>query len=200
MLYGMPAGLFVSGFFFPLGVLLYWFTNNLWTLGQQFYILRKMPMPGSAAAKEKDGRPPVDPKSLAPRPGAKPVRNRPGRPAVPPPAVSDAKGADAKGADAKGADAKGADAKGADGNRSDATSGGQQNGPVGTGSSVAKGTGKGSDDARAAADGPPPVGEDRPTLNGKPIDALGPNSSTRPGGRSGRAGQGPGNRSKRKRR
>ena len=39
MLYGMPLSLFVSGFFFPIGVLLYWFTNNLWTLGQQFFIL-----------------------------------------------------------------------------------------------------------------------------------------------------------------
>ena len=50
MLYGMPLSLFVSGFFFPIGVLLYWFTNNLWTLGQQFFILRKMPPPGSDAA------------------------------------------------------------------------------------------------------------------------------------------------------
>ena len=40
-----------TGFFFPIGVLLYWFTNNLWTLGQQFFILRKMPPPGSDAAK-----------------------------------------------------------------------------------------------------------------------------------------------------
>ena len=53
MLYGMPLSLFVSGFFFPIGVLLYWFTNNLWTLGQQFFILRKMPPPGSAAHKAK---------------------------------------------------------------------------------------------------------------------------------------------------
>ena len=29
LLYVMPAGLFVSGFIFPIGVLLYWFTNNL---------------------------------------------------------------------------------------------------------------------------------------------------------------------------
>src|SRR3954469_16057131 len=29
MLYGMPLSLLVSGFFFPIGVLLYWFTNNL---------------------------------------------------------------------------------------------------------------------------------------------------------------------------
>jgi YidC/Oxa1 family membrane protein insertase len=85
LLYVMPAGLFVSGFLFPIGVLLYWFTNNLWTLGQQFFILRKMPPPGSDAAKAKVAaeKPAVDPKTLAPKPGAKPVRTKGGRPAQP---------------------------------------------------------------------------------------------------------------------
>jgi YidC/Oxa1 family membrane protein insertase len=84
MLYGMPLSLFVSGFFFPIGVLLYWFTNNLWTLGQQFFILRKMPPPGSDAAKAKAAadKPAVDPRTLAPKPGAKPVRPKPGRTAA----------------------------------------------------------------------------------------------------------------------
>jgi YidC/Oxa1 family membrane protein insertase len=83
MLYGMPLGLLVSSSFFPIGVLLYWFTNNLWTLGQQFYILNKMPPPGSAAAKAKAeaDKPQIDPKVLAPKPGAKPVRPKGGRPA-----------------------------------------------------------------------------------------------------------------------
>ena len=49
----MPLSLFVSGFFFPIGVLLYWVANNLWTLGQQFFILRKLPPPGSDAHKAK---------------------------------------------------------------------------------------------------------------------------------------------------
>ncbi|MGY1708899.1 membrane protein insertase YidC [Geodermatophilus sp. SYSU D00758] len=86
LLYGMPISLFVTGFFFPIGVLLYWFTNNLWTLGQQFFILRKMPPPGSPAAKAKAAaeKPAVDPRTLAPKPGAKPVRPKPGRPATPP--------------------------------------------------------------------------------------------------------------------
>src|SRR3712207_7893005 len=86
LLYVMPLSLFVSGFFFPVGVLLYWFTNNLWTLGQQFFILRKMPPPGSDAAKAKAAaeKPPVDPRTLAPKPGAKPVRPKPGRPGASP--------------------------------------------------------------------------------------------------------------------
>jgi len=93
MLYGMPLSLLASGFFFPIGVLLYWMTNNLWTLGQQFYILRKMPPPGSPAARVKAAaeKPAVDPKALAPRPGAKPVRGKPGLPPVssPAPTVAD---------------------------------------------------------------------------------------------------------------
>ncbi|MQA33444.1 membrane protein insertase YidC [Modestobacter roseus] len=84
LLYGMPISLFVTGFFFPVGVLLYWFTNNLWTMGQQFYILKKLPPPGSPAALAKAAadKPQIDPKALAPKPGAKPVRPKPGRPAA----------------------------------------------------------------------------------------------------------------------
>jgi YidC/Oxa1 family membrane protein insertase len=70
LLYGMPASLLVSGFFFPIGVLFYWFTNNLWSMGQQFYILKRMPHPNAS-------KPGVDPevaKALAPKPGQKPVR------------------------------------------------------------------------------------------------------------------------------
>ena len=45
MLYVIPVGVLASGllFNFPLGVLLYWFTSNLWTLGQQAYIIRFHP-------------------------------------------------------------------------------------------------------------------------------------------------------------
>lgn len=84
LLYGMPLSLFVTGFFFPIGVLIYWVVNNAWTFGQQFFILRKMPPPGSAAAKAKAdaGKPVVDPKTLAPKPGAKPVRPKQGKPAT----------------------------------------------------------------------------------------------------------------------
>ncbi len=99
MLYGMPISLFVTGFFFPIGVLLYWFTNNLWTLGQQFYILRKMPPPNSPAALAKKAaeKPAIDPKALAPKPGAKPVRTKGGRPATPPAPAAPASDATANG-------------------------------------------------------------------------------------------------------
>jgi YidC/Oxa1 family membrane protein insertase len=82
LLYGMPISLFFSGFFFPLGVLLYWFTNNVWTMGQQFYILHRHPHPN--AVKKDGAKPAVDPKALAPKPGQKPVKPRARRPATPP--------------------------------------------------------------------------------------------------------------------
>jgi YidC/Oxa1 family membrane protein insertase len=43
MLYGIPASLLFSGAIFPIGVIIYWVTNNLFTLGQQQWVLRKFP-------------------------------------------------------------------------------------------------------------------------------------------------------------
>jgi YidC/Oxa1 family membrane protein insertase len=31
-------------------VLVYWFTTNLWTMGQQFWVIRNNPQPGTPAA------------------------------------------------------------------------------------------------------------------------------------------------------
>lgn len=45
MLYGIPASLLISGGIFPIGVIIYWVTNNLFTLGQQQWVLRKYPPP-----------------------------------------------------------------------------------------------------------------------------------------------------------
>lgn len=39
----------VTGIGFPIGVLVYWFTTNLWTMGQQFWVIRNNPMPGTPA-------------------------------------------------------------------------------------------------------------------------------------------------------
>ncbi len=70
MLYGAPIGLLISGTFFPLGVLLYWFFNNLWTIGQQFWVLKRMPPPGQTESTLDES---IDRTKLAPRPGAKPA-------------------------------------------------------------------------------------------------------------------------------
>jgi YidC/Oxa1 family membrane protein insertase len=56
MLYVLPLGFIFSGVFFPLGVVLYWFVSNLWTMGQQFLVIREMPTPGSDAARAREER------------------------------------------------------------------------------------------------------------------------------------------------
>jgi len=51
MLYVLPLSFAVFGFSFPVGVLLYWLTTNVWSMGQQHYVIKRMPpvVPGSAA-------------------------------------------------------------------------------------------------------------------------------------------------------
>jgi YidC/Oxa1 family membrane protein insertase len=77
MLYGIPGTLLFSGAFFPLGVVLYWVVNNLFSLGQQQWVLRKYPpppMPGAADGKGGGGRSggPAGPKPGGPKDGPKP--------------------------------------------------------------------------------------------------------------------------------
>ena len=49
LLYVFPLIFAVTGVNFPIGVLLYWFTTNVWSMGQQFYVIHRMPAPGSLA-------------------------------------------------------------------------------------------------------------------------------------------------------
>ncbi|WP_284976939.1 membrane protein insertase YidC [Arthrobacter sp. efr-133-TYG-104] len=56
MLYILPLVFGVGGINFPIGVLIYWTTTNLWTMGQQFFVIRRMPTPGSPAAKALEQR------------------------------------------------------------------------------------------------------------------------------------------------
>jgi YidC/Oxa1 family membrane protein insertase len=49
LLYAFPLIFAVTGVNFPVGVLLYWLTTNLWSMGQQFYVIRRNPAPGSPA-------------------------------------------------------------------------------------------------------------------------------------------------------
>jgi YidC/Oxa1 family membrane protein insertase len=52
MLYLFPLIFAISGVNFPVGVLIYWSTTNLWTWGQQFYVIKRNPTPGSPAFEE----------------------------------------------------------------------------------------------------------------------------------------------------
>ena len=56
LLYVLPVVFAVGGVAFPLGVLIYWTTSNLWTMGQQFYVIRNNPAPGTPAFKAKQDR------------------------------------------------------------------------------------------------------------------------------------------------
>lgn len=49
MIYMMPVMFAVGGVSMPIGVLVYWLASNLWTLGQQTYIIRNFPTPGTPA-------------------------------------------------------------------------------------------------------------------------------------------------------
>ncbi len=52
MLYAFPVIFAISGVNFPVGVLIYWSTTNLWTWGQQYYVIKRNPTPGSPAYEE----------------------------------------------------------------------------------------------------------------------------------------------------
>jgi YidC/Oxa1 family membrane protein insertase len=69
MLYVLPFSFAIFGFTFPIGVLLYWLTTNIWSMGQQRYVIARMPpvMPGAgnpdkAPAKALIGKPGKEPK------------------------------------------------------------------------------------------------------------------------------------------
>ena len=56
LLYVLPLVFAVGGIAFPIGVLFYWTTSNLWTMSQQFYVIRNNPAPGTPAQAAKDER------------------------------------------------------------------------------------------------------------------------------------------------
>ncbi|MEO5927668.1 MAG: membrane protein insertase YidC [Patescibacteria group bacterium] len=56
LLYLLPLVFAFSGFTFAIGVMFYWLASNLWTMGQQFIVIRNMPTPGSEAAFAREAR------------------------------------------------------------------------------------------------------------------------------------------------
>lgn len=79
MLYVFPIGVVVGAPFLPLAVLLYWVANNLWTLGQQYVVYKRI----DREQTEKRETAVVIRQSLAPKPGQKPVRPEPVAPEPP---------------------------------------------------------------------------------------------------------------------
>jgi YidC/Oxa1 family membrane protein insertase len=74
LLYVLPLSFSVFGFSFPVGVLLYWLTTNLWSMGQQHWVIKKMPPPnlGGANAGPKSTPAPLAGKGKPGRGKAKP--------------------------------------------------------------------------------------------------------------------------------
>jgi YidC/Oxa1 family membrane protein insertase len=56
LLYVLPLIFAFSGVNFPIGVLIYWTTTNIWSMGQQFYVIRKQPTAGSEAERRRNER------------------------------------------------------------------------------------------------------------------------------------------------
>ncbi|MGH3327584.1 MAG: membrane protein insertase YidC [Streptomycetales bacterium] len=56
LLYVLPLVFAVFGINFPVGVLLYWLTSNSWSMGQQLFVIRRMPTPGSEAHRQLEER------------------------------------------------------------------------------------------------------------------------------------------------
>ncbi|UGQ08872.1 membrane protein insertase YidC [Yinghuangia sp. ASG 101] len=56
LMYVFPIMFAVFGINFPVGVLLYWLTTNLWTMGQQMYVIQRNPTPGSIAFQARQER------------------------------------------------------------------------------------------------------------------------------------------------
>ena len=70
LLYVLPVVFAVGGIAFPIGVLVYWTISNLWTMCQQFYVIRNNPAPGTPAADGQGGaRPAPRPRARASTPG-----------------------------------------------------------------------------------------------------------------------------------
>jgi YidC/Oxa1 family membrane protein insertase len=56
LLYILPVVFLFSGLAFPIGVMFYWLTSNVWTMVQQALVIRNMPTPGSEAALAREAR------------------------------------------------------------------------------------------------------------------------------------------------
>ncbi|MBM7771036.1 YidC/Oxa1 family membrane protein insertase [Actinokineospora baliensis] len=71
-LYIFPLGVLLGGFFFPIGLIMYWLSNNSWTLWQQRFVYKKVD--AEEAAKKAE----VQEKraATAPKPGQKPTQQK----------------------------------------------------------------------------------------------------------------------------
>ncbi|MFG2301565.1 membrane protein insertase YidC [Actinacidiphila glaucinigra] len=85
LMYVFPIMFAVFGINFPVGVLIYWLTTNVWTMGQQMFVIRRNPTPGSLAFKQREerlkakGKLKVEPAAQEPQDAAPVKRSQPKR-------------------------------------------------------------------------------------------------------------------------
>jgi YidC/Oxa1 family membrane protein insertase len=108
-LYVFPLGVVVGGPFLPLAIIFYWFSNNIWTFGQQHVVFGKIEKEEEEKKREALERRAAN----APAPGAKPKR-----PARNPPAAGNGAAAASAGFDG---DSPAADPVARDGNQAGRT-------------------------------------------------------------------------------
>src|SRR5699024_4983854 len=72
----LPGIFAVTGVNFPLGVLIYWLTTNVWSMGQQFFIIRNLPAAGTEAATAREERKRKRGKLVEPEQPGEPVAPR----------------------------------------------------------------------------------------------------------------------------
>jgi len=171
MAYIMPF-FALSGLYWPFGLVLYWVTTNLWTLGQQWVLFTKFPapaMPGTAGS----GSTPV---ITTAKPSLRPGPGR-GRKTDPPPAgqPGDAKTGGQAPADGKPAPASGKPASTA---RPARPAAGQQARKPAASSPSGQAQGNGGQAARKppASGGKPAPASGKPAAGGKPASSrpMGP--------------------------
>jgi YidC/Oxa1 family membrane protein insertase len=80
LLYVFPVLFLVYGFYFPIGVLVYWLTTNVWSMGQQFLIIRRMDTGTDTPAVVVAGPAPGAKPQQPPRGSAGPPRPAPATP------------------------------------------------------------------------------------------------------------------------
>ena len=94
-LYIFPLGILVTGVFFPVAILLYWMSNNIWTYGQQHIVFGQIEKEEEAARQAKQEKL----KANAPKPGARPNRTK--RAAAAPAKLDESGDSDSKPADSE---------------------------------------------------------------------------------------------------
>jgi YidC/Oxa1 family membrane protein insertase len=79
LLYLLPPMFALFGFSVALGVLLYWTTTNLWSMGQQYWVIKHMPQPAAGESRTPAAR--AGNKKAANRAGDKPAKGE-GKPSA----------------------------------------------------------------------------------------------------------------------